>query len=73
MVIQTPELKVGDLTTCVVTRVTSAVALVDAKGMQGVIRGPSGTRATVGERLKIRIVDFDAGGARFVAVRLEGA
>lgn len=64
------ELKIGDITPCVVTQVTSAVALVSAQGMQGVIRGPSGSRATVGERLKVRVVDFDGGGHRFVAVRL---
>lgn len=64
------ELSIGDITTCVVTNVTGSVAQVRAKNMAGVIRGPSGTRATVGERLKIRVVDFDDGGARFVAVRL---
>ncbi len=69
---QVAELKVGDVTVCQVTNVTSAVAQVVAKGMPGVIRGPSGTRATVGEHLKIRVVDFDAGGARFIAARLEG-
>lgn len=66
------ELKVGDLIVCAVTNVNSSVAQVTYKGMPGVIRGPSGSRATVGERLKVRVVDFDAGGARFVAVRLEG-
>ncbi|MDN5764900.1 MAG: hypothetical protein L0H96_01570 [Humibacillus sp.] len=55
------------------TRLTGSVALVTAKGMPGVIKGPSGTRATVGEHLKIRVVDFDGDGSRFVAVRLEGA
>ncbi len=60
------------MTTCVVTNVTSSVAQVQAKGMPGVIRGPSGSRATVGERLKVRVVDFDGGGSRFIAVRLEG-
>lgn len=66
-------LKVGDMTTCLVTHVNASVALVSAKGMPGVIRGPGGSGATVGEHLKVRIVDFDAGGARFVAVRLQGA
>ena len=70
VVSQVAELKVGDLTVCQVTRVTSAVALVTAQGMPGVIRGPSGSRASVGEHLKIRVTDFDADGARFVAVRL---
>lgn len=69
---QMAELKVGDLTACFVTTVTSSVALVTAKGMNGVIRGPSGTRATVGEHLRVRIVDFDANGTRFVAVRIGG-
>ena len=63
------ELKVGDVTTCQVTRVTSAVALVTAQGMPGVIRGPSGSRTSVGEQLKVRVTEFDAVGARFVAVR----
>lgn len=67
------ELKIGDVTVCQVTRLTGSVALVTAKGMPGVIKGPSGTRATVGEHLKIRVVDFDGDGSRFVAVRLEGA
>lgn len=70
VVSQMAELKVGDVTTCVVIRVTGSVALVTAHGMQGVIRGPGGSRATVGERLRIRVVEFDAGGARFVAARL---
>lgn len=68
---QMAELKVGDLIVCQVTSVTSAVALVTAKGMQGVIRGPGGSRAAVGEHLKVRVTDFDGGGARFVAVRLQ--
>ncbi|MEP7334047.1 MAG: hypothetical protein ABI692_18400 [Terracoccus sp.] len=63
------ELKVGDLTVCQVTRVTSSVALVTAQGMPGVIRGPSGSRASVGEHLKIRVTDFDGDGTRFIAVR----
>lgn len=66
------EIKVGDVTVCQVTQVNSSVALVTAKGMHGVIKGPGGSRATVGEHLKIRVVDFDGGGSRFVAVRLEG-
>lgn len=65
------ELKVGDLTTCVVTEVTGSVAKVKAQGMSGVIRGPSGTRAKVGDHLKIRIVEFDGGGSRFIATRLD--
>lgn len=67
---QVAALKVGDLVVCRVTRITGSVALVTAEGMSGVIRGPSGTRATVGERLRVRIVDFDGDGTRFVAVRL---
>ncbi len=63
-------LNVGDVTPCMVYRVTSAVALVQAKGMQGVIKGPGGSRATVGEHLLVRVVDFDGDGSRFVAVRV---
>ncbi len=68
---QMAELKVGDLTGCQVTSATSAVALVTAKGTQSVSRGPGGSRAAVGEHLKVRVTDFDGGGARFVAVRLQ--
>ena len=53
------ELEVGDLTVCQVTRVTSAVALATAQGMPGVIRGPSGSRASLGEHLKTRVTDFE--------------
>ncbi len=63
-------LKVGDTTMCQVYHVTSAVALVKAEGMQGVIKGPNGSRATVGEHLFVRVVDFDGDGSRFVAVRV---
>ena len=66
-------LKVGDVTTCVVLNVNSSVAQVKAQEMPGVIRGPEGSRAKVGEHLRIRIVDFDGGGARFVAVRAGGS
>ena len=65
-------LKVGDLTTCVVLNVNSSLAQVRARDMPGIIRGSGGSRATVGEHLRIRIVDFDGDGTRFIAVRLDG-
>ena len=65
-------LKVGDLTTCVVLNVNSSLAQVRARDMHGIIRGSGGSRATVGEHLKIRVVDFDGDGTRFIAVRLDG-
>ena len=57
------------MTTRVVTFVNYSVALVKAQDMGGVIRGSEGTRAKVGERFRVRIVDFDAGGSRFIAER----
>lgn len=65
-------LKVGDVTTCIVLSIHSGLARVMAHDMNGIIRGPDGTRAVVGEHLRIRIVDFDSGGSRFIASRLGG-
>ncbi len=61
----------GELLVARVTSVFPSHALVVAREQSGIVRGPAAGRSSVGDRVKVHVLQIDAGG-RFEASILGG-
>lgn len=62
----------GELIMCIVQKVYPIHAVVTARGGIGVVRGSAAGRLSVGQHVRVRIVEVNEGGRAFVGAVVGG-